>query len=299
MIQIKRLLIKLLFPHILFAAVLIPAAAALLIYVFTCEGENPIITYTAYFLSTYALTVCCARIPNAINRFRMIKQENRYIRRYRADAGLRVRMSLCVSFAMNLAYALMQLGLGLINHSVWFYALTSYYAMLVVMRYFLLHEARRNRFGKDKFFEYLIYRLCGVLLLLMNIALSSIVFYIVRQNRGFEYHYIMTIAMAAYTFFSFALATVNIVRYRKYDSPVISASKAISLVSAIVSMLSLETAMLAAFGGESDAVFRQVITACTGAAACIAVFAIAVYMIVRSTKEIKRIKGVSVNGKQQ
>lgn len=56
---------------------------------------------------------------------------------------------------------------------------------------------------------------------------------------------------------------------------------------ACVSMLTLETAMLAAFGGQDDGEFRRAVTALTGAAVCLLVLVMAVYMIVRSTREIK------------
>lgn len=295
----KRLLNKLLFPHRIVIAVLVPVAAVLLVYAFAWEGANPIVVYTSYFLSAYALTVLCLRAPALWGWGKDFKQRNKYVVRYTTDAALRMKISLYSSLAINCVYALMQLWLGFTNHSVWFYALAVYYALLGVMRFFLLKEARHDRLGKDKFFEYLIYRLCGILLVLMNLALAAIVTYIVWQNRGFEHGFIMTIAMAAYTFFTLTMAIINIVRYRKYQSPVMSAAKAVSLVAALVSMLSLETAMLTAFGQESDALFRRIITAASGGVVCVAVLTMAVSMIVRSTKEIKKLKGASQHGTER
>ncbi len=294
--KLKRLLIEILFPPVAFTAILVPTAAALLIYTFVKEDPASTLTYVSYFLSAYALTLVCVRVPAVWRKAKAIQRKNKYISWYTSDARLRVKLSLYGSLAMNCVYALMQLWLGFVNHSVWFYALSGYYVLLSIMRYFLLREARKNRFGKDKYHEYLLYRLCGVLLAAMNLVLGAIVFYIVVQNRGFQYHYIMTIAMAAYTFFTFTMAIVNLVRYRKYESPVMSASKAISFAAALVSMLSLETAMLTAFGEEDNAFFRQVMTACTGVAVCLTVLATAVFMTVRSTKEIRKIEGASLRG---
>jgi len=152
----------------------------------------------------------------------------------------------------------------------------------------LVKETRKEK--TDLFMEHLLYRFCGVLLLLMNLALSVIVTYIVWQNRGFVHHPITTIAMAAYTFFSLTKAIINIVKYRRYRRPVFSASKAVSLAAASVSMLTLETAMLSAFGETNDAAFRQIMTGATGAAVCIFILLLAIGMIQSSTKEIKKIK---------
>ena len=80
------------------------------------------------------------------------------------------------------------------------------------------------------------------------------------------------------------LSLIHIFRYRKYQSPVLSAAKAIRLAAALVSLLSLETAILTRFG--DDEVFRRLMTASTGAGVCIIVLGISVYMIVRATRKI-------------
>lgn len=287
---LKRFAYRILFPHRVIVAILVPVAAVMLVYAFAWEGANPVAVYVSYFLSAYALTVVCCRAPAILKWIKRFRNENKYIGIYNSDAGLRMKISLYSSLVINCVYALMQLWLGFTNHSVWFYALAVYYALLGIMRFFLLKETLRNRLGKDRFFEYLIYRLCGILLVLMNLALGAIVAYIVYQNRGFEHGFIMTIALAAYTFFSLTMAIVNVVRYRKYKSPIMSAAKIVSLVAALVSMLSLETAMLTAFGEENSPLFRQIITGASGAAVCIAVLVMAVFMIVWSTKEIRKLK---------
>ena len=75
-------------------------------------------------------------------------------------------------------------------------------------------------------------------------------------------------------------------RYRKYQSPAMSAAKAINLAAALVSMLSLETAMLAQFGGGET--FRQLMTASTGGSVCVIVVGMGVYMAVHASKQLKK-----------
>ena len=262
----------------------------MLLYAFTEKKLVSAVQYAAYGLSAYTMTVLCAKAPVLYKKARAIKQENKYAVLYFSDAALRVKISLYGSFMINVLYAVMQLGLGFINHSVWFYALSGYYLLLAAMRFLLLKNSRNESLGKNLYREYLNYRLCGIILLLMNITLSVIAFYIVSQNKGFTYHYIMTISMAAYTFTVFTTAVVNLIRYRKYNSPVISASKIINLVAAFVSMLSLETAMFTAFGEGNSPNFRKIMTACTGAAVCVIVLAMAIYMIDHSTKQLHQLE---------
>lgn len=290
MIKLKRLIFKILFPHTAVILLLIPVSAVMLLYAFTEKKLVSAVQYAAYGLSAYTMTVLCAKAPVLYKKARAIKQENKYAVLYFSDAALRVKISLYGSFMINVLYAVMQLGLGFINHSVWFYALAGYYLLLAAMRFLLLKNSRNESLGKNLYREYLNYRLCGIILLLMNITLSVIAFYIVSQNKGFTYHYIMTISMAAYTFTVFTTAVVNLIRYRKYNSPVISASKIINLVAAFVSMLSLETAMFTAFGEGNSPNFRKIMTACTGAAVCVIVLAMAIYMIDHSTKQLHQLE---------
>lgn len=294
--RLKKILTKLAFPPIIVAVILIPLGFGLLIYSFAFAPEDQNLAYVAYGLSAYALVLLCARVPRMIRFMKDFKTNNRYAQRYFSDAQYRTKVSLYGSLAINLLYSVLQLGSGIYYHSVWFYALAGYYTILAVMRFFLLKETLKRELGKDLFFEQLIYRFCGVLLLVMNLIIAVIVFYIVWQNRGFEHNDIITIAMAAYAFFSVTKAIINLVRYRRHGSPIMSAAKAISLVSALVSILSLETAMISAFGQDNDQMFRQIMTICTGSAVCVAVHAIAMTMIVLSTKQIKKLKGASQYG---
>ncbi len=288
--KFKSTLFKLLFPHEIIIVLLVLVSTIMLIYSFAFENVNDIIKYLSYFISAYSLTIVSVRVPIFFHWIKIFKQENKYLSQYFGNVVLRVKISLYSSLALNTAYAVMQFSLGIYNHSIWFYALSIYYFLLALMRFFLLKETRKNREKTNLYFEYLSYRFCGIVLLFINIALLVITFYIVEQNRGFSYHYIITIAMAAYTFFTFTVAIINVIKYRKYNSPIISTSKVINFTAAVVSMLSLETAMLTAFGDENSTMFRKNITACTGAVVCFTILSISIYMIVHSTRQLHQIK---------
>jgi hypothetical protein len=133
------------------------------------------------------------------------------------------------------------------------------------------------------------YRFCGIVLLVMNLALSLIIFFMVYWGRTFEHHMITAIAMAAYTFTAFTTAIINVIRYRKYNSPVFSASKAISFAAACVSMLTLTSTMLTTFSdGTMDAFTQKMMLGSVGCAVSVVVVTMAIYMIIQSTKKLKQ-----------
>ncbi|MBE6546797.1 MAG: hypothetical protein E7668_05095 [Ruminococcaceae bacterium] len=287
----KKLGKALLFPHIALMIVLIPVSAVFLVYAMVFVGTESGIAYISYVLAAYTLTVWCCKIPHLIRFFRTFKNENRYARRWQEDDRLRVNVSLFGSLVWNAAYALLQLWLGFYHRTFWFYSIGGYYICLAVMRFFLLVHTKRYAPGEKLQAEMVKYRICGWVFLTMNLALSLILFFMLYWNRSFSHHMITAIAMAAYTFTAFTTAIVNIVRYRKYNSPVYSASKAISLAAACVSMLTLTSTMLTTFSdGTMDAFSQKLMLGGVGVAVLSVVLVMAIAMIVQGTKKIKKIK---------
>ena len=80
------------------------------------------------------------------------------------------------------------------------------------------------------------------------------------------------------------------IKYRKLGSPVMSTSKIIKFAAALLSMLSLETAMFSQFGGDMSQEVQQLMIMLTGAGIAVTVAAMAMYVIIRNSKEIRNIK---------
>lgn len=287
----KKLGKNLLFPHIAIMIILIPIAAAFLVYSMVFLGTESIVSILSYILAAYTLTVWCFKLPYLIRFFMTFQKENKYARIWRDDTRLRINVSLYVALIWNIAYAVFQLCLGFWHHTFWFYSLAGYYAALAVMRFFLVRHTRRYKPGERMRAELLKYRACGWVFLLMNLTLSVMVFFMVYWNRTFHHHEITTIAMAAYTFISLTMAIINVFKYRKYNSPVYSASKAISLAAACVSMLTLESTMLTTFGDAStDALTRKIFLGMTGAVVSVFVILMAISMIMQSNQKLKELR---------
>ncbi len=284
----KKIGKTLLFPPIAVAWILLPTAIGLLVYGMVVLGQVHPVSIAAYVLSAYTLTIWCCRIPSILSFFKNLKQENRYVRRWTEDMRLRIQVGLVGGSVWNAIYAVFQLCLGLYHHSFWYCSLAGYYLLLGLMRFSLAGYTRTHKPGADMAGELKRYRRCGVVFLLMNLALALIIFFMVYWNRTFHHHQITTIAMAAYTFTSFTMAIINIVKYRKIGSPVYSASKAISLAAACVSMLTLEATMLTTFGAETiDLLTRRIFLGATGGGISIFIIGMAVYMIAHANKQLK------------
>lgn len=299
MMDPKKLGKALLFPHIAIMILLVPLATVLLVGSMVFVGTESVIAYISYVLAAYTLTVWCFKLPYLIKFFKTFKDENKYARRWQDDTRLRVNVSLYGSLAWNALYGIFQLWLGFYHHTFWFYSLGAYYICLGVMRFFLARHTTRYAPGERMQTELKKYRACGIVFLVMNLALALIIFFMVYWNRTFEHHMITAIAMAAYTFAALATAIINVIKYRKYNSPVFSASKAISLAAALVSMLTLESTMLTTFSkGTMTAMEQKIMLGATGGVISALIVATAIYMIVIGTKKLGQLKSEVENGKQ-
>lgn len=284
----KKLGKSLLFPHIAIMIVLIPIATVLLVGSMVFIGTESPVAIASYVLSAYTLTVWCCKIPQLIKFFKTFKNENKYARRWQDDTRLRVNVSLYGSLAWNTLYGIFQLWLGFYHHTFWFYSLGAYYICLAVMRFFLVRHTRKYLPGEKMETELIQYRSCGWVFLVMNLALTLIVFFMIYWNRTFTHHMITAIAMAAYTFTAFTAAIVNMVKYKKYNSPIFSASKAISFAAACVSMLTLTSTLLTTFSdGTMDVFSQKILLGCVGIAVSITVVILAIYMIIQGSRKIK------------
>lgn len=272
-------------------------------------GAPDWLAYLAYMLSAYALVVSVTGLWRLVSFLRRDMERHPLVKAFRDSAFYsryfqnrlsRAELALYQGFFMNLLYILLKLVSGLYFRSVWFLSLAVYYMLLAWMRFLLLRHVRKNPVGKNMEAELRCYRRCGAVLLIMNLALAMIVAFVVYQNEGYEYPGMLIYAMAAYTFSAVTMAVVNLIKFQKHGSPVLSAGKAVGLVAAMVSMLALETAMLGRFGGDGS--YRRMMTGATGGVICLFVLAMAVYMICRSTCRLHALrtgKGSVLSGKQE
>ena len=279
-------------------ALIAPICFGLLAWVLT-HDTPPVADHIAYQLSVYALVIsvtACMRVWTWVKdwmaRSRLINSPFGYL--VRKDADFRAWLGLCLSMGWNMTYAVAKLIFGAALRSEWLALMGVYYLVLALLRLNLVRPVRERVHDDAREVEQLLsewrrYRLCGVTLLVMNQVLVMVVVMIVRQRGGFNYPGALIYLVAAYAFWAIANATVKLVRFHRRDDPLMSAAKTVSLTAAMVSMLSLQTALITRFG-EEDMMFHDVMTSIVGGVACLTELNIAVYMIRRGNKMIAQIK---------
>ena len=293
--DVKKLLNRFLYPPVWLIIILTVVSAAGLGLVFGFGLDESPIAYAVYVLAFYTLSVVVLYFvlvfPKQYKKIKTRIYENKFGNRYMTDVAYKTKISLYVSLAANLAYIAINIVSAILYGTAWFALLAGYYAILATMRFLLARYTRKNEIGERLIEEYRRSRVCAVILLTVNLMLSGVVLMMMYRDRGYEYSGILIYVMAAYTFYITVNAIVKLIKYRKYNSPVMLTTKVISLASALVSMLALETAMLSQFSvAEQSENFDRIMIGATGAGISVVVITLSIYTIIHANNEIKKLK---------
>lgn len=204
--------------------------------------------------------------------------------RYLSDLAFRGSISIYQGSAVNFLYSVFRIIAAVRYTSVWFLSMAVYYLVLGSLRAYLVAGCRRRNPAR----EYRCYRTAAWLLLLLNIPMGGMIVLMVRTNSGFSYPGYIIYLSALYTFYAMAVSVINLVKFRRLGSPILSAAKVLNLVSAMMSVLGLQTAMIARFS-ENGEDYRRMMNAVTGGFVYGIVIVAAVTMLLRSKRLRKKV----------
>ncbi len=285
---------KFLFPPAWITLLLTLYSTAALIVIFVKGWEQTIFAYLSYAVAFYTLCIltafCIVKLPEKGRNIKQKVYDNPFGNRFMTDLHFRTKVSVYLSFGFNLLYVGINILSYFLYRSWWFVVLAFYYGILSSMRLILALYVRRNALGALLKAEWKRSRICGYILLLVNLSLSGAVLMILFRNKSFEYHGILIYVMAMYTFYMTTHAIIDLIKYRHMESPMQTTGKVISLSAALVSMLSLETAMFSQFGQDMSPENQKLMIILTGAGVSLVIVTLSVLLIHRSNKEIRSLK---------
>ena len=278
---------KLLHPPKWVLLTLPPIVFAALTYVLL-KGKNSMPAYMIYCMSAYCLTIWILPLPRLFRKAKEAMMHRLtgtvFGGKYIGDLAFRGSVSIYQGMMVNFLYVVFRIFVGIRYASVWFLTIAIYYLLLGIMRLSLI-LSYRNRSVKA---ELRCYRRTAWLLFLLNIPMGGMIVLMVLTDSGYSYPGYVIYLSALYTFYTIILAIVNLVKFRKLGSPILSAAKVLNFVAALMSLLGLQTAMLSQFSTEGEA-FRRRMNAITGGGVWFSVILTAVYMLLRSRK-LKEVK---------
>ena len=274
-----------------------------LCYVFINRLDTSVVAFVSYGVSAYTFAAICVRVPSIVKKIKAAMDNSEkisYIKNHHITKRLvndklyRGRVVLYKGLITSMLFAAFKMTVAIVYHSVWFGAVAVYYLSLSGMRYLLVKYMKKAdavyENSEDDNERYLMenrgYRVCGYLMFFLNVAMSGMTVQMVLHDKGYTYPGYIIYVSAMYAFYTLTMSIINMVKYRKLNSPVISAAKIIGFASALMSILALQTAMLTQFGAEQHD-FIRLMNSMTGAAVCLAIFVMAIIMIYKSKKQTR------------
>lgn len=160
--------------------------------------------------------------------------------------------------------------------------------VLCIMRAYLAFGYRRKKEKEEMAYELQCYRRTAAMLFILNIPMGGMIVLMVQTNSGFTYPGYLIYLSALYTMYIMALSVANLVKFRKMGSPILSAAKVLNFVSAMMSVLGLQTAMIARFSSNGED-YRKMMNAITGAVVFFIVMVTVAVMAVQASKIKKEV----------
>lgn len=278
----------------LYIATIICIILALLNAAFACFPYLAGILF--YVLAAVTLTVSCYYIIIHVRQDirEVIKPAiaaNPYTNKVTTDYRWRTILFAVPGMVSNIIFAVFNGAIGITSRSAWFGTLAAYYILLSIMRTEVVRQERKIAAIRDKQEhmrrELSVYRRNSVLFVFMAVVLAGAVILLLNAQGGKDYPGLTIYAVATYTFYKIITSTVQVIQVGKRKSPLLSITRRIGYIDACVSILTLQTAMFAAFADGEEGLIK-LMNGMTGAALCLMVFGLGIQGIYFSKKESNR-----------
>ncbi len=233
----------------------------------------------------YSVYLLIPIIPNIKRSTISFLEKREFTRRVLKSYGFRTLVFAFGTFVLSIFFGAVNAYMGIINDSIWYGALATYYILLAIMRggILLVHQ---KGIDEQRSGEIALYRRCGIILLVLNVALSSAIAQMIFEDAHFSFVGWTIFAYAAYAFFKIGMSIYNLIKAHKQESLTIRAIRNINLADATVSILALQTALLTAFSeGDIDISLMNTMTGIVVSAFAVG---LGVYMIVYANKINKK-----------
>lgn len=268
------------------------------------QGAIAIVAYTLFGIAgvslAYSVYLLIPIIPTLKARLIAFMEKRDFTYQLLRNFGFRTVVFAIFSFAMSLLFSAFNAYMGIVNRSIWYGALATYYIALAFLRGGILvyHKNKRNKKAdsSDEYTKARIYRNSGLIMLFLNIALSSAIAQMIFAGEHFTYIGWTIFAYAAYAFYKITMSIINFVRAHKQTDLTVSAIRNINLADALVAILALQTALLTMFGDGTMNI--SLMNTLTGTLVSLCTVGIAIYMLVFATKRMKTIKKENAGNEQ-
>ena len=221
------------------------------------EVNNPIV-YLFYCFATYCTCFIgydVARLIRHINKkVKTIKADESntgITKKYLTDLQFKVQVGICASIVVDLLYVAFKVISGVIEKSIWLLTIGIYHFILEIVRVILfvgiIKKTKNSEVDESKY-----YLLTTIILTVSLLPICGIMVLVLKSNSSFVYEGYLIYISAMYTFFTVIKTLIDVIKFKKLNSLLMSATKEVGLVASAVSVFALQTAMLTQFSSDDS-----------------------------------------------
>lgn len=273
---------------VLFPPVAIAVASPFLIgilmaWAFAFGGSAGPFAPIAYVLSAVLLFSFCSWLLRAAisGRIRSAVEKHPSAMRLASDVEFRRRGGLLAGAFIDVLWAVFNLAFAVGQSSAWFLTLGLYYLTFGTLRsrlYFLMKRGVSTEAACRES------RRAGAALIASVLVLSGIVVLAIKHGEAVSYGDIGIYAAATFSFYSLVVSIISFARHRKHEDVTVATCCCVNVAISIISIIVLETAMLATFSTDEGEGASTLFLAISGFVAALLLIFLGVFTIVNANR---------------
>lgn len=200
----------------------------------------------------------------------------------REDYHFRTVFTARLSALMTFGFTIFNGAVGVLYQSVWNISICIYYVLLAIVRRIIIRSQRKTGDkNQDKEIIKKTYVVTHIILIIIDMALVVPISLMVIGARNYTFGMIPEITMSAYTTYRMTMSIIHYLKSKINENHFIRVIRTINLQDTLVSVLTLQNALIIASGDEMASMMRLTMWTSAGIWGIILFFTVKSFMMIR------------------
>ena len=205
-----------------------------------------------------------------------------FLHSLREDYHFRTVYTARISAMITFGFTVFNGVIGVLYQSVWNISICIYYVLLANVRRIIVRSQRKTvDKNQDKEIIKKTYAVTHIILILIDLALIVPIALMVIGARSYTFGMIPAIAMAAYTTYRMTMSIIHYLKSKRNENHFIRVIRTINLQDTLVSVLTLQNALIIANGDDMASMMRLTMWTSAGIWGVILFFTVKSFMMIR------------------
>ena len=205
-----------------------------------------------------------------------------FLHSLREDYHFRTVYTTRISAFITFGFTVFNGVIGVLYRSVWNISICIYYVLLAVVRRIVVRSQRKTvDKNQDKEIIKKTYVVTHIILILIDVVLVVPISLMVIGARNYTFGMIPAIAMAAYTTYRMTMSIIHYLKSKRNENRFIRVIRTINLQDTLVSVLTLQNALIIANGDDMASMMQLTMWTSAGIWGIILFFTVKSFMMIR------------------